>query len=48
MDALWFYTLLHGIIMWTRLVRHGADPATGGPVNLLRELDEMSRRRCET
>jgi Ser/Thr protein kinase RdoA (MazF antagonist) len=42
-EALWLYTLFHRVTMWTTLVRFGADRATGGPGDLLRDLDEMSR-----
>jgi aminoglycoside phosphotransferase (APT) family kinase protein len=42
-EALWLYTLFHRVVMWTNLVRRGADPATVGVVDLIRRLDEMKR-----
>ena len=39
-EALWLYTLFHGVSLWCHLTRHGdAD----GPVGLMRDLQEMSR-----
>ena len=32
-EALWVYTLFHRIIMWTRLVRHGIDPASASKLH---------------
>ena len=46
-EALWVYTLFHRIIMWTRLVRHGIDPASDGPAGLARSAryEPIARRR---
>jgi hypothetical protein len=42
-EALWLHNLFRRIMMWTYLVRHGAEPGTGGPAGLFRVLDEMSQ-----
>jgi aminoglycoside phosphotransferase (APT) family kinase protein len=39
--AIWDYTLLHRLTMWSHLTRH--DRASGAPADLLRDLREMSR-----
>ena len=40
-EALWLYTLFHGLVMWCGLTRRG--DTSDGPAGLLRDLDEMSR-----
>jgi aminoglycoside phosphotransferase (APT) family kinase protein len=42
-EALWVYTLFHRLVMWTHLVRHGADRSSAGPAGLMSDLDDMSR-----
>jgi len=42
-EALWLYTLIHRLTMWTWLTRSGANFDGAGPTGLIRDLDEMLR-----